>query len=162
MIHRVANVQSRHTALVTGAAGGVGTAALQLLRLAGLKTYGAASDSKHDTLRSLGATPIDHRKGALDQLVRALEPEGVDYVFDAVGGANVGLSIGAVRPGGIVVGFGFMGAPGLLSKLAMFSNLFIGAAPWSTRQFLRHQCALPEEPQTFSRGFAENLCAPQR
>ena len=47
MIHRVAKVQAGQTALVTGAAGGVGTAALQLLRLAGLKTYGAASAPKH-------------------------------------------------------------------------------------------------------------------
>ena len=62
MIHRVAKVRSGQTALVTGAAGGVGTAALQLLRLAGAKTYGAASESKHDTLRSLGATPIDYTK----------------------------------------------------------------------------------------------------
>src|ERR1035438_422395 len=59
MIYRTVSVRPGETALVTGAAGGVGTAALQLLRLAGVKTYGAASASKHDTLRSLGATPID-------------------------------------------------------------------------------------------------------
>jgi len=127
MIHRVAKVQSGQTALVTGAAGGVGTAALQLLRLAGLKTYGAASAAKHDTLRLLGATPIDYRVGSLDRLTRALEPDGVDYVFDAVGGSNIGPCIGALRRGGTVVGFGFMGAAGILPKLTMFSNLFIGA-----------------------------------
>ena len=127
MIHRVAKVQAGQTALVTGAAGGVGTAALQLLRLAGVKTYGAASAKKHDIVRSLGAIPIDYREGPLDRLTRAIEPEGVDYVFDAVGGANIGLCIGALCRGGTVVGFGFMGAPGVLSKLAMFWNLFIGS-----------------------------------
>jgi NADPH:quinone reductase len=127
MIHRVAKVRSGQTALVTGAAGGVGTAALQLLRLAGVKTYGAASASKHDTLRSLGAIPIDYRTGPIDRLTRALQPDGVDYVFDAVGGANIGLCIGALRRGGTLVGFGFMGAPGTLSQLAMFANLFMGA-----------------------------------
>ena len=127
MIHRVAKVRPGQTGLVTGAAGGVGTAALQLLRLAGVKTYGAASASKHAILRSLGAMPIDYRAGPLDRLTRALEPKGVDYVFDAVGGTNVNPCIGALRRGGTVVGFGFMGAPGMLSKLAMFSNLFIGA-----------------------------------
>jgi NADPH:quinone reductase len=40
------------TALLTGAAGGVGTAALQLLRLAGVKTYGASLLPKHDVARS--------------------------------------------------------------------------------------------------------------
>ena len=127
MIHRVAKVQPGQTALVTGAAGGVGTAALQLLRLAGVKTYGAASAAKHGTLRSLGATPIDYRAGSINRLTRALEPEGVDYVFDAVGGANIIPCIGALRRGGTVVGFGFMGAAGTFSKLAMFSNLFVGA-----------------------------------
>jgi len=127
MIHRVAKVRPGQTALVTGAAGGVGTAAVQVLRLAGVKTYGAASASKHAILRSLGATPIDYRAGPLDRLTRALEPKGVDYVFDAVGGTNISPCIGALLRGGMVVGFGFMGAPGMLSKLAMFSNLFIGA-----------------------------------
>jgi NADPH:quinone reductase-like Zn-dependent oxidoreductase len=34
---------------------------------------------------------------------------------------------GALRQGGMVIGFGFMGAPGIFSKIAMFANLFIGA-----------------------------------
>jgi NADPH:quinone reductase-like Zn-dependent oxidoreductase len=127
MIHRVAKVKSGQTALVTGAAGGVGTAALQLLRLAGVKTYGAASAPKHDTLRSLGATPVDYRAGSIDRLVRAVQHQGVDYVFDAVGGANIGPCIGALRRGGTLVGFGFMGASGTLSQLAMFANIFLGA-----------------------------------
>jgi NADPH:quinone reductase len=127
MIHRVAKVRAGQSALVTGAAGGVGTAALQLLRLPGVKTYGAASAPKHERVRSFGATPIDYRAGPLDRLTRALEPEGVDYVFDAVGGSNIGPCIGALRRGGTAVGFGFMGASGMLSKLAMFVNLFVGA-----------------------------------
>ncbi len=127
MIHRVARVRAGQTALVTGAAGGVGTAALQLLRLAGVKTYGAASEKKHEIVRSLGAIPIDYRSGRLDRLARAMEPEGVDFVFDAVGGANIGPCIGALRRGGLVVGFGFLGAPGILPKIAMFFNLFVGA-----------------------------------
>jgi NADPH:quinone reductase len=127
MIYRVAKVAPGKTALVTGVAGGVGTAALQLLQLAGIKTYGAASVSKHAGLRSLGATPIDYRARPLDALVRAFEPHGVDYVFDAVGGANTGMCIGALRKGGTVVGFGFVGAAGMLAKVGMFANLFIGA-----------------------------------
>jgi NADPH:quinone reductase len=127
MIHRTAQVQSGRTALVTGAAGGVGTAALQLLRLAGLKTYGAAALPKHDTVRTLGAIPLDYRAGRLDRLMRSLEPAGVDYVFDAVGGANIGPAIGSLRRGGRLVAFGFLGAPGKLSKLTMFANIFLGA-----------------------------------
>jgi len=127
MIHRVAKVQSGQTALVTGASGGVGTAALQLLRLAGVRAYGAASLKKHPIVRSLGAIPIDYKQGPIDPLVRIFEPNGVDYVFDAVGGSNIGKCIRALRRGGTVVGFGFMDAPGILPKISMFANLFIGA-----------------------------------
>jgi NADPH:quinone reductase len=127
MIHRVAKVRAGQTALVTGAAGGVGTATLQLLRLAEVKTYGAASPAKHASLRSLGAIPIDYRAGPIDRLTRALEPGGVDHVFDAVGGSNIGGCIGALRRGGTLVGFGFMGAHGKFSQAAMFANIFIGS-----------------------------------
>ena len=127
MIHRVAKVASGQTALVTGAAGGVGTAALQILRLAGVKTYGAASAKKHETVRKLGAIPIDYRAGRLDRLVRGLEPRGVDCAFDAVGGANIGLCIRATRRGGTVVGYGFMGVKGMAATLGMFANLLVGA-----------------------------------
>jgi len=127
MIHRVAKVRPGQTALVTGAAGGVGTAMLQLLQLAGVKAYGAASAKKHSTVRKLGAIPIDYRAGRLDLLTRQLEPQGVDHAFDAVGGPNIGPCIGATRRGGTVVGYGFMGVAGSLATLAMFLNLFVGA-----------------------------------
>jgi len=126
-IHRVGRVKAGQTALVTGAAGGVGTAALQLLRLAGMKAYGAASASKHDTIRKLGAIPLDYRSGRLDQLVRALEPNGVDLVLDGIGGSMIGPCIGALRPGGRLVAYGFMATKGLRATLAMFLNLLVGS-----------------------------------
>jgi NADPH:quinone reductase len=126
-IHRVARVKAGQTALVTGAAGGVGTAALQLLRLAGVKTYGAASSGKHGTLRALGAIPIDYRAGRLDRLVRAIEPGGVDLVFDGIGGRLIGPCIGALRPHGHLVAYGFMAATGPLSVIAMFANILLGS-----------------------------------
>ncbi len=127
MIHRTAKVRSGQTALVTAAGGGVGTALLQLLRLAGVKTYGAASAKKHGTVSKLGATPVDYTAGRVDHLVRALEPQGVDYVFDGVGGANIGLCLSAARRGGTVVGYGFMAAKGTLAAPAMFAHLFAGS-----------------------------------
>lgn len=126
-IHRVAQAKAGQVALVTGAAGGVGTALLQLLRLAGLKVYGAASAGKHATVRALGAIPIDYRGGPLDELVRAHEPGGVDFVFDGIGGSTVSACIGALRPRGLLVAYGFMAATSPLSTVSMFANIFLGS-----------------------------------
>lgn len=126
-MHRLGHVQSGQTALVTGAAGGVGSAAIQLLRLAGVKVYGAASAGKHAAIRALGAIPIDYRAGKLDQLVRALEPGGVDLVLDGIGGPLISACIGALRPRGRLVAYGFMGISGRFSTVAMFANIFLGS-----------------------------------
>jgi NADPH:quinone reductase len=127
MIHRVANVRAGQTALVTGAGSGVGTALLQLLQLAHVKTYGAASAEKPGLVTGLGATPVDYRLGPIDRLVRACEPAGVDFVFDAIGGANIGPCLRATRRGGMVVGYGFMAVDGALAKARMFWDLLVGA-----------------------------------
>ncbi|HEY1537325.1 MAG TPA: zinc-binding dehydrogenase [Polyangiaceae bacterium] len=126
-MHRLGQVQPGQTALVTGAAGGVGSAAIQLLRLAGVKVYGAASAGKHAAIRALGAIPIDYRAGKLDQLLRALEPGGVDLVLDGIGGPLISACIGALRPRGRLVAYGFMAASGTFSTLAMFVNIFLGS-----------------------------------
>ena len=127
MIHRAAKVQAGQSALVTGAGGGVGTALLQLLQLAGVKTYGAASSRKHGLIAKLGATPIDYHTGPVDRLIRALEPSGLDVAFDALGGANIGKCIRAVRRGGMVVGYGFMAVDGRLARARMFFDVFVGS-----------------------------------
>ncbi len=125
MIHRVASVQPGTSALVTGAAGGVGTALLQLLRLAGAKTYGAASRPKHALVEKLGAIPIDYREGPVDRLIRSREVDGVDTVFDAIGGRSISRCLSAVRRGGLVVGYGFMAADSKISQARMFFDTFI-------------------------------------
>ncbi len=126
MIHRVAKVQRGQTAMVTGAAGGVGTAAFNCW-IAGAKTYGGRLRRASMKFARAWRNADRLQKREAGSPRRALEPEGVDYVFDAVGGANIGQCIGALRKGGMVIGFGFMGAPGILSKRGDVRNLFIGA-----------------------------------
>lgn len=79
-------VGAGHTLLVQGAAGGVGTVAVQLAVARGARVIGTASERNHDLLRSLGAEPTTYGTG-LVQRVRALAPSGVDAVFDCAGGA---------------------------------------------------------------------------
>ena len=61
MLHRKARIQPGQRILVHGAAGGVGTALLQLGKLNQLEIFGTASIGKHDVVRGLGATPIDYK-----------------------------------------------------------------------------------------------------
>jgi NADPH2:quinone reductase len=128
MIHRFAKVQPGQTALVNGASGGVGLAALELLRDLGAEAIGAASKKNHDAVRELGATPIEGRTEPLDRSTLAIVPGGVDAAFDGIGGAHTGQMVRATRRGGIVIGYGFTGAMG--SRLATARGalaLFVGA-----------------------------------
>lgn len=78
-------VGAGQTLLVQGAAGGVGTVAVQLAAAWGAAVIGTASEHNHDFLRSLGAIPTTYGTG-LAERVRALAPNGVDAVFDCAGG----------------------------------------------------------------------------
>ncbi|MCA2221211.1 NADP-dependent oxidoreductase [Nonomuraea aurantiaca] len=79
-------VGAGHTVLVQGAAGAVGTVAVQLAVARGATVIGTASEHNHDFLRSLGAEPTTYGTGLIER-VRALAPAGVDAVFDCAGGA---------------------------------------------------------------------------
>jgi NADPH2:quinone reductase len=131
MIHRIAKMVAGQTALVTGANGGVGTALCELLRLQGVRVLAASAPRHFDVVRALGAEPIASREGPVDVAVRRVVPEGVDAAFDIVGGAGTRECIRASKRGGIVVGYGFMGAmrngkPSTLLTLRGFLALFVG------------------------------------
>lgn len=73
------------TLLVNGAGGGVGLAVVQLARARGLRVVGTASPAKHALLQQLGTLPVAYGDGVAER-VRAVAPEGVDGLFDLVGG----------------------------------------------------------------------------
>ncbi|MFD0019651.1 NADP-dependent oxidoreductase [Streptomyces sp. NPDC058382] len=73
------------TLLVTGAGGGVGNAVVQLAHHAGVRVIGAASAAKKEFVESLGAVHVESGPG-LDGRVRAAAPDGIDAIFDLVGG----------------------------------------------------------------------------
>lgn len=107
VLHRVAKVKRGEKILVQGAAGGVGTAILQLGKLSGLKMYGTASKYNHKLVSALGAIPIDYKKEDFVKSIRSLTKNGVDVVFDPIGGARqVWRSYRALCRGGRLVWFG--------------------------------------------------------
>ncbi|MEU7165465.1 NADP-dependent oxidoreductase [Streptomyces morookaense] len=81
------------TLLVHGAAGGVGTMAVQFARARDIHVIGTASEANHAYLRGLGAHPVVYGEGLADR-VRELAPDGVHAALDAAGkGDAVGVSV---------------------------------------------------------------------
>ncbi|MEU6508313.1 NADP-dependent oxidoreductase [Streptomyces sp. NPDC046942] len=73
------------TLLVTGAGGGVGSAVVQIARAFGLRVVGVASEGKKDFVESLGAVHVASGPGLVER-VRAAAPDGIDGVYDLIGG----------------------------------------------------------------------------
>lgn len=106
MLHRTARVPAGATIVVLGANGGVGSTLVQLARHAGITVIGTASARHHDTVRELGAIPVDYRDPDMYQRIRELAPDGVHAVFDHVGGAGLKESWRLLRRGGTLVSYG--------------------------------------------------------
>ncbi|MEW5922837.1 MAG: medium chain dehydrogenase/reductase family protein [Candidatus Zixiibacteriota bacterium] len=106
MIHRSARVKPGQRALIHGAAGGVGTALLQLGRLAELKMYGTCSSRGASIVSDLGGIPIDYKHQDFVEEIHRLTDDGVDVVFDPIGGSHLWHSRRALCPGGKAVGYG--------------------------------------------------------
>jgi NADPH:quinone reductase-like Zn-dependent oxidoreductase len=107
MLHRSAKVRRGQRVLIHGAAGGVGSALLQLGRLAGLEMYGTCSSRGASTVSDLGGLPLDYRQvDFVKEIYRLTGGEGVDTVFDGIGGTHIWRSRTALRPGGKVVAYG--------------------------------------------------------
>ena len=85
-------VKAGETLLIHGAAGGVGTFAVQLAAARGVTVIGTASERNHDYLRSIGAIPVTYGDGLLER-VRSVAPQGVDAVLDASGRGEIPVSI---------------------------------------------------------------------
>ena len=107
-LHHMARLREGERVLIHAAAGGVGTAAVQLAKAAGAEIYGTASAWKHDFLREQGVDhPIDYRTVDFEEEVeRITSGAGVHVVLDGVGEENYQKSYRALGAGGRLVIFG--------------------------------------------------------
>jgi NADPH:quinone reductase-like Zn-dependent oxidoreductase len=97
-------LRAGETVLITAAAGGVGSAAVQIAKAMGARPLGVASPPNHEYLRALGASEVfDYHPANWVQQVRAAVPSGVDLLFDCVGGQTKDQAVGAVRNRGRVI-----------------------------------------------------------
>lgn len=121
------------TLLVHGAAGGVGTAAIQVGRALGARVVAVVSDErKAEVTARLGAdATVLAGDGWLDR-VREVSPGGVDAIFDPVAGDRFDDSVRALAPEGrlIVIGFAGGSIPTLAMNRVLFRNIDIVGAAW--------------------------------
>ncbi len=110
-------LQAGETVLITAAAGGVGSAAVQIAVAMGARALGAASARNHDYLRSLGASEVfDYHAADWAQQVRAAAGGGVDLLLDGAGGQTRDQAISAVRDSGRAMFIVLQGVPAQLER----------------------------------------------
>jgi NADPH:quinone reductase-like Zn-dependent oxidoreductase len=102
------NMQPGQRILIHSAAGGVGTAAVQLARSRGLFVFGTAGPAKQEYLRKIGVQhAIDYEKSDFVEVIGKYAPGGVDMVMDPIGGKSWEKSYSCLAPGGRLVVYGF-------------------------------------------------------
>jgi len=106
LLHRMAQVKRGESVLLHGAAGRVGTAALELGAVDGLRFYGTASARDIAAVERRGAVAIDYQHEDFLSRVYELTGEGVDVALDGLGGRLSLRSFRALKPGGRLVVFG--------------------------------------------------------
>ncbi|MFR9798756.1 zinc-dependent alcohol dehydrogenase family protein [Streptomyces sp. MS06] len=124
-----AQVRAGQKVLIHGGAGGIGHVAVQIARARGAEVFATASPARLETVRRLGATPIDYTATPVDRYVAEhTGGEGFDVVFDTVGGSVLDASFTAVRTytGHVVsaLGWGTHSLAPLSFRGATYSGVF--------------------------------------
>jgi NADPH2:quinone reductase len=95
------NLQPGETVIVTSAAGGVGSTAVQIAVALGARVVGVASATNHDFVRGLGAADVfDYHDSDWPEAVRKLLPAGADALFDSAGAETGAAALRALRDAG--------------------------------------------------------------
>ena len=121
------------TVLVHGAAGGVGTATLQIAKGLGARTIAVvSSDEKERVARDAGADEVVRSDGAWKDEAKELSGGGVDIVVDPVGGDRFTDSLRSLREGGRIVVVGFTGGsiPEVKVNRLLLNNTEVVGAGW--------------------------------
>ncbi len=96
------SLQPGERVLIHAAAGGVGIAATQIAKHAGVEVWGTASPGKHDAIREQGVDhPLDYTEDGWEEGL-----PGMDLIMDAIGGESFRRSYDLLRPGGRLIAFG--------------------------------------------------------
>jgi NADPH2:quinone reductase len=130
MLHRSVEARPGECALIHSAAGGVGSALLQLCKLHGVTTFGTASRRKLETVEMLGGIPIDYQLADFVKRIRDVTENGVDIVFDGIGGWNLRRSYKVLKHNGRLVAYGLQSS--LIKGKRNIGRVASDAAGWAT------------------------------
>jgi NADPH:quinone reductase len=123
----------RESVLVHGAAGGIGTATLQIAKGLGARTFAVvSSDEKERIAREAGADEVVRSDGPWKDEVKELSGGGVDVIIDPVGGDRFTDSLRSLREGGRIVVVGFTGGaiPEVKVNRLLLNNVEVIGAGW--------------------------------
>jgi len=143
-----ADLYPQQNVLVLGGGGGVGHMVIQIARSIGSQVYAVDGAAKADSIRSMGATPIDLATETVDAYVaKYAGGKGFDVVYDTVGGASLDTAFQAVKRFGHVVsslGWGSHSLAPLSFKSATYSGVFT-LTPLLTGEGREHHGAILRE-----------------
>ncbi len=125
MLHHLGHVRPDEKVLIHGGAGGVGTAALQLCKWAGVEqVWATSSKPKHHIIKQYGARPIDRHNEDFEAIIKSeTNGLGVDHILDPIGGAHLRRSLSCLAEGGRLYTYG-MSAAAPTGKRSVLKALF--------------------------------------
>jgi NADPH2:quinone reductase len=152
-----------HRALIHAVAGGVGTAAVQIGRILGVEMYGtSSSDEKLARVKELGLhNGINYKQSDYEEVVKSLtHSEGVDVVFEMLGGEHTAKSLRCLRDFGRVIQYGTAtGKPPQLDMRALYAKSASLQGLWLTYLSQKREIMEPAWKQ-LSEWIAEGKLAP--
>jgi len=134
MIHRARVKPSDHV-LITGASGGVGSAAVQLAKRRGATVIAITGEAKMDQVRAIGAHRVIARG---DDIVACLGENAVDVVVDNVAGSGFGKLLKVLKRGGRYVSSGAIAGPMVtldMRDLYLKDLTLVGCTAWDEPVF---------------------------
>ena len=125
MLHHLGHLRPEDKVLVHGGAGGVGTAALQLCKWAGVEqVWATSSKGKHHIIEHYGARPIDRHNEDFEAIIKEeTGGAGVDHILDPIGGDHLRRSLSCLAEGGRLYTYG-MSAAAPSGKRSLLKALF--------------------------------------
>jgi NADPH2:quinone reductase len=147
LVHREDAAKRTPRVLIHAVAGGVGTAAVQIGRLLGVEMYGtSSSDEKLAKVKELGLQhPINYKRNEYEEVVKNLtRGEGVDAVFEMLGGEHTARSLRCLRDFGRVIQYGTAtGRSPQIDLRAMYAKSASVQGLWLTYLSQKHEIMEP-------------------